>query len=132
MNSLANGQTTGGVRTTLRIEGALALLSCVVAYAHFGASWGTFALFFLAPDLSFFGYLAGPKIGAIAYNSAHSYIGALSAFLIGLMADWHIAIVVSLIWGAHIGFDRMLGYGLKYSSGFGFTHLGIIGKSRST
>jgi hypothetical protein len=29
---------------------------------------------------------------------------------------------------AHIGIDRALGYGLKYSAGFGFTHLGRIGK----
>jgi hypothetical protein len=30
---------------------------------------------------------------------------------------------------AHIGIDRALGYGLKYSTGFGFTHLGRIGKT---
>ena len=35
---------------------------------------------------------------------------------------------ISMIWLAHIGFDRTLGYGLKYSAGFGFTHLGRIGK----
>lgn len=33
-----------------------------------------------------------------------------------------------IIWTAHIGFDRMMGYGLKYSAGFGFTHLGVIGR----
>ena len=35
-----------------------------------------------------------------------------------------------MIWLAHIGIDRALGYGLKYSTGFGFTHLGRIGKER--
>ena len=35
---------------------------------------------------------------------------------------------IAMIWLAHIGFDRALGYGLKYSAGFGFTHLGRIGK----
>ena len=34
----------------------------------------------------------------------------------------------ALIWINHIGVDRLLGYGLKYSDGFGFTHLGRIGK----
>lgn len=34
----------------------------------------------------------------------------------------------SLFLHADFGFDRMLGYGLKYSEGFKFTHLGIIGK----
>jgi len=31
---------------------------------------------------------------------------------------------------AHIGFDRALGYGLKYSKGFGYTHLGRIGNAK--
>jgi hypothetical protein len=29
----------------------------------------------------------------------------------------------ALIWLAHIGFDRMLGFGLKYHNGFKDTHL---------
>ena len=36
--------------------------------------------------------------------------------------------LIAMIWLAHIGFDRALGYGLKYASGFGFTLLGRIGK----
>ena len=38
---------------------------------------------------------------------------------------------LALIWAAHIGFDRALGYGLKYPSGFGDTHLGRIGGKRA-
>ncbi|MGB8400729.1 DUF4260 family protein [Bradyrhizobium sp.] len=37
---------------------------------------------------------------------------------------------IAMIWLAHIGFDRALGYGLKYQAGFGFTHLGRIGKAQ--
>jgi len=29
-----------------------------------------------------------------------------------------------LIWTAHIGLDQLLGYGLKYPTAFGDTHLG--------
>jgi hypothetical protein len=36
---------------------------------------------------------------------------------------------IALIWFAHIGFDRALGYGLKYPSAFQNTHMGRIGKS---
>jgi hypothetical protein len=32
-------------------------------------------------------------------------------------------LAVALIWIAHIGFDRLLGYGLKYISDFKHTHL---------
>jgi hypothetical protein len=37
----------------------------------------------------------------------------------------------ALIWGAHVGFDRALGYGLKYPNSFQATHLGPIGKGRA-
>jgi hypothetical protein len=30
----------------------------------------------------------------------------------------------------HSSLDRMLGFGLKYKEGFGFTHLGKIGKEK--
>jgi len=32
----------------------------------------------------------------------------------------------SLIWLAHIGFDRMLGFGLKYPTRFADTHLARV------
>jgi len=35
---------------------------------------------------------------------------------------------IAMIWLAHIGIDRALGYGMNYSAGFGLTHLGRIGK----
>jgi hypothetical protein len=87
-----------------------------------------FALLFLTPDLSFLGYLAGPKVGAISYNLAHSYIGAVACLVASLVLPAPTLLSAGIIWCAHIGFDRTLGYGLKYSKGFGFTHLGPIGR----
>ena len=126
-----SGAATGGVKFLLRAEGACVLLVSLLTYSKFGIGWGTFALFFLVPDLSFFGYLAGPRVGAASYNAAHSYIGALLILATGVLLIFPVATSVGLIWCAHIGFDRMLGYGLKYSSGFGFTHLGLIVRARS-
>lgn len=122
---------SGGVRVLLRLEGLCILTASVLAYAKFGSGWGIFALFFLVPDLSFAGYLAGPKVGAISYNIAHSLIGALAVLAAGAFISVPIAITAGIIWVAHIGFDRALGYGLKYSAGFKFTHLGIIGRERA-
>jgi len=122
-----SGETTGMVRTVLRLEGLCVLVAASAAYSKFGLGWGTFALFFLTPDLSLFGYLAGPKVGAISYNLAHSYSGAVVCLVAGLVLPAPTVLGVGLIWCAHIGFDRALGYGLKYSDGFGFTHLGRIG-----
>ncbi|MGZ4978049.1 MAG: DUF4260 domain-containing protein [Methylobacter sp.] len=123
-----SGETTGAVRVVLRLEGLCVLIAASVAYSKFGLGWGTFALFFLTPDLSFLGYLAGSKVGAVSYNLAHSYIGAVVCLAAGVMLPAPTILCIGLIWCAHIGFDRALGYGLKYSAGFGFTHLGHIGR----
>ena len=123
------GAVSGGVRTVLRIEGLCVLVVSILAYARFGAGWGTFGLFFFVPDLSFVGYLAGPKVGALSYNFAHSYIGALTAVAVGAVLTVPVAVTAGLIWVAHIGFDRALGYGLKYSVEFRHTHLGLIGRA---
>jgi len=122
------GNTIGGVRLVLRIEGLVVLIAALLVYSKLGFGWTTFAIFFLTPDLSFLGYLAGARIGAIAYNSAHSYIGAITCLASGFLVSNPTLILAGVIWCAHIGFDRALGYGLKYASGFGYTHLGQIGR----
>lgn len=124
------GETTGGVRTLLQVEGLCVLLISLLAYSRFGAGWGLFAIFFFAPDISFLGYLAGPRVGATSYNTAHSYVGALTCLVLGVALSLHALMTAGIIWCAHIGFDRALGYGLKYSKGFGFTHLGRVGAAR--
>jgi len=123
-----SGATTGAVRVVLRLEGLSVLIAALITYSKFGLGWKIFALFFLTPDVSFLGYLAGSKIGAISYNLAHSYVVALCCLIVGLLLSAPVVLCAGLIWCAHIGFDRALGYGLKYSAGFGFTHLGRIGR----
>jgi hypothetical protein len=112
----------------LRLEGLCILAAAAIAYHKLGFGWGKFAIFFLAPDLSFIGYLAGPRTGAIAYNMVHSYIGVIACGIAGVLLPSPALLGAAIIWCAHIGFDRALGYGLKYSTGFGFTHLGVMGK----
>jgi hypothetical protein len=121
------GCVTGGVRTLLRLEGLAVLTAAAFLYWHAGFDWRLFAVLFLGPDLSFAAYLFGPRAGAMAYNAAHSTNGALGLGVAALALNQPLMIAVALIWLAHIGFDRALGYGLKYGAGFGFTHLGRIG-----
>jgi len=113
-----------------RLEGLALLAVSVLAYARFGEGWLLFAVLFLTPDLSFFGYLAGPRIGAWAYNLAHSLIGPLLLAAAGGLTGDGLFVALALIWLAHIGFDRALGYGLKSSDSFSVTHLGLIGAAR--
>jgi hypothetical protein len=97
-------------------------------YAVWGGSWWVYAILFLVPDLSFAGYLAGPRAGAVVYNAAHSYMAPMALMTAGFALASPLTLSIAMIWLAHIGIDRALGYGLKYSVGFTFTHLGRIGK----
>jgi hypothetical protein len=117
----------GAPRALLRLEGLFVFALSVALYGRMGESWWLFTLLFLAPDLSFLGYLAGRRVGAVAYNAAHTTAGPAVLVLVGLLAPYQPAVAISLIWLAHCGIDRALGYGLKYGAGFGFTHLGRIG-----
>ncbi len=118
----------GGVRWVLQIEGLALLAAAMAAYEQQGFGWGWFAVLFLAPDLTFVAYLLGPRWGAAAYNAAHSTIGPLVLGAAALRAGAKPVEMVALISLAHVGFDRALGYGLKYATGFGDTHLGRKGR----
>jgi hypothetical protein len=124
------GTVTGGVRTLLRLEGLTLFAGMTLLYGVWEGSWWVYAILFLAPDLSFAAYLAGPRVGAIIYNAAHSYMAPVALMTAGFALDAPLVLSIAMIWLAHIGFDRALGYGLKYSAGFTFTHLGRIGKSK--
>jgi hypothetical protein len=113
----------------LRLEGLAIFVAALALYAHLGASGIVFAVLFLAPDVAMASYLAGPRVGAAAYNLAHAYVGPLALGAAGLALDAPAAQALALIWLAHIGFDRALGFGLKYASGFSDTHLGRFGRA---
>jgi hypothetical protein len=126
---MMGGAVNGGVRWLLRIEGAALLVAALALYAGTAGSWVLFAVLFLVPDLSFLGYLGGSRTGAAIYNAAHATIGPLLLGAAGAFAGSALAVSLALIWLAHIGADRMLGYGLKYASAFQETHLGRIGRA---
>jgi hypothetical protein len=124
----AAGTVTGGVRILLRLEGLTLFAGMVLLYWIWGGSWWVFAILFLAPDLSFIAYLSDARTGAILYNAAHSYMAPVALLTTGFAIGEPLTLSLAMIWLAHIGFDRALGYGLKYQAGFGFTHLGRIGR----
>lgn len=107
----------------LRGEGLIALGAAVAVYAMLGASWWLFAALFLAPDLAMLGYLGGRRIGAHVYNAAHTYIAPALLVGVGVVGHWPLLFALAAILVAHIGFDRALGYGLKYADDFKSTHL---------
>ena len=107
----------------LRLEGAVLLALSLVLYARHDGSWLMFALLLLAPDVSMLGYLAGPRTGAAVYNAFHAHALPAALGIVGLVWGTSLLLSLALIWSAHIGMDRLVGYGLKYPSGFRHTHL---------
>ncbi|GEP09038.1 hypothetical protein MGN01_08830 [Methylobacterium gnaphalii] len=125
-----NGIVSGWPQILLRLEGLSVLIASSVSYAWYGGSWWLFAALFFLPDLSMAGYLAGRRTGAASYNLVHWYVLPLACITWAVLAQSTSFLNVGLIWAAHIGFDRGLGYGLKYPEGFGVSHLGLMGKAK--
>jgi hypothetical protein len=107
----------------LRIEGLALFAGALALYLDGGFSILALALLALAPDISLLGYLGGPRIGAIAYDLAHFEAWPILLATVAVLIDWSVGVQLGLIWLAHIGIDRTLGYGLKYRSAFSDTHL---------
>ncbi len=131
MNDTIAASVTGGVRALLRLEGLALLFGMLLLYWIRDGSWWLFAILFLAPDVSFLAYLLDAKAGGAVYNAAHSYLAPAALMAGGFALGSPLMLSIAVIWLAHIGFDRALGYGLKYSAGFSFTHLGRIGRADS-
>jgi len=107
-----------------RIEAAAMLAAALVAYGQLGFAWSTFALCFFLPDLSIAFYLAGPRLGGLAYNAAHCFAWPILLGAFWLLSDAPVALQAALVWSAHVAFDRALGWGLKYEQSFVHTDMG--------
>lgn len=110
-------------RWILHLEGAAVLIASLFLYARGHFPWWLFAVLFLAPDLFMLGYLANAKVGAALYNLVHTYVSPVVLLLVATILTAPEVTPYGLIWLAHLGFDRMLGFGLKYPTHFRDTHL---------
>lgn len=107
----------------LNMEGGAIFALSILFYQRSHGSWGLFVLTFLAPDLFMLGYLFNVQVGAALYNLVHTMTAPVILFACGTLASQRTATALALIWAAHIGFDRLLGFGLKYPTKFKDTHL---------
>jgi hypothetical protein len=114
----------------LHAEGAVVLMVSFAAYHELNGNWLLFFLLFLWPDLFMLGYLANVRVGASLYNLVHTYAGPLLLGAAAVFEQWHNTLLFTLIWTAHIGLDRMLGFGLKYPTFFKDTHMQRVASSQ--
>jgi hypothetical protein len=120
------------IQLLLRLEGLGIAAVTAIMFARTGVSWWLFLALWLVPDLSMLGYLGGSCRGARIYNALHSYAGPVALGVCAYVLHANaVTLAIALTWANHIGVDRLLGFGLKYGDGFGFTHLGRVGKERS-
>jgi hypothetical protein len=110
-------------RLLLRFEGLVLFAAAIALYLREDFSILALALLFLAPDLSFVGLAGGTRVGAVTYDAVHTYVGPVLLASVSILAEWNFGVQLGLIWLAHIGLDRALGYGLRYPDAFRETHL---------
>ena len=110
-----------------RVENGVVALAAVAATIELEIAWWWLLALFLLFDLSMLGYAVSPALGAWTYNVGHSYSLPLVVGAVAVAADSRGAAILALAWLFHIGVDRLLGYGLKFSDRFTHTHLGEIG-----
>lgn len=107
----------------LRVEGLAVLILALFAYGRLEFSWLVFLLLFLWPDLAIVVYAVNKGWGTAVYNLLHTYTLPVILLIAAVLFSSTAAIQFAIIWFAHIGMDRLFGYGLKYTSGFKDTHL---------
>ena len=115
------------MKNLLRLEeaGMFGLAIYLNSYLPF-QGWVLWA-WFLAPDLGMLGYLINTKVGAFTYNILHHKGVAIALYLAGFFLDIHELTLAGVVLFGHSSFDRIVGYGLKFTDNFKNTHLGWIG-----
>lgn len=115
------------MKTSLKIEELLMFVLGCFLFSTLDISWGWFVGLFLLPDIGMLGYAINTKVGAFTYNIFHHKAIAIVLYLLGLWVVSPYLNFAGILLFSHASFDRMLGYGLKYDTGFKDTHLGKIG-----
>lgn len=120
------------MKLTLQLEELAMLLLGIYVFGFLYYEWWWFLVLFLAPDLGMIGYAFGNRAGAFLYNLFHHKGLAIMIYLAGFFFLDPVLQLIGVIMFSHAAFDRMMGYGLKYEKGFKYTHLGTIGRPKST
>jgi hypothetical protein len=118
------------MNTLLKLEEWGQLLLSILLFTQLPYAWWIYPLLLLAPDLGMLGYIFGPRVGAVSYNTTHHKGLAAVLYAIGIVYAVPVLALTGLIMLGHSSIDRVLGFGLKYGDSFQHTHLGWIGRSR--
>ena len=118
------------MKNILKIEELAMFAFSLYLFNQLSYAWWVFPVLLLTPDIGVLGYLVNPRMGAWMYNVFHHKGLAVLVGAVGLYTGLPFLMLAGTILFAHASFDRMLGYGLKYTDSFHHTHLGIIKKEK--
>ncbi len=114
-------------RLLLHAEGLVVFIAAILLYARYTeGTWWLFVLLLFTPDISMLPYMINPRWGAIGYNVVHTYVTPLLLAGASIWAGWSLGLILALILLAHIGMDRTVSYGLKYTTDFKQTHFNHV------
>ncbi|MBC3789419.1 DUF4260 domain-containing protein [Spirosoma utsteinense] len=115
------------MKTLIKGEEAAQFALSIILFAKLPFVWWVYPALLLLPDLSMIGYTINARAGAFTYNLIHHKAFAIVVGVVGLFLANDYWLLAGVLLFGHSSMDRMLGYGLKYSKGFTFTHLGEVG-----
>ncbi|MDR7418100.1 MAG: DUF4260 domain-containing protein [Armatimonadota bacterium] len=118
------------MRLLIKIEELCVFGLSLFLFAQLDYAWWWYVVLFLAPDAGMLGYLANPVVGAITYNVVHHRATAVGAYVVGALTGTPALQLAGVVLLGHSGLDRVLGYGLKHTDSFQYTHLGDIARPR--
>ncbi|OXA92823.1 DUF4260 domain-containing protein [Flavobacterium hercynium] len=116
------------MKTVIKLEELGLFLLGIYLFSLLNYQWWWFLVLILVPDFSMLGYVISNKAGAFSYNVFHHKGLAILVYLAGCFLKIEVLQLIGIILLAHSAMDRAFGYGLKYETGFKYTHLGEIGK----
>ncbi len=118
------------MQTILKLEEAAmtAIGIYLLTIYNLHLSFWIWAILFFSPDIGMLGYLVNTKVGAATYNIFHHKGIAIAIAAAGYYLHNDIMTAIGILLFAHASFDRIMGYGLKYSDSFKNTHLGSLEK----
>lgn len=98
----------------------------IVGVLLFGLWWVWF-LVLVVFEISVVVYLVGLWIGVFVYNLMYFYVVLFLLMIFGVGFGVMLLIVVGGLWLVYIGILCVMGFGLKYLSGYCDIYLGCIG-----
>lgn len=114
------------MKITLKLEEVAQFALGILVFSQLNFAWWVFPALILVPDIGMLGYTLNNKVGATMYNLFHHKGLAIVIAAIGFYTQNEMVLLAGTILFSHSALDRIMGYGLKYYTGFRFTHLGEL------